>query len=113
MDQVIDDVDVVESRDQRIDVTKVAAGDLRLLPPGHVGQLVRVACQRANAPAVVQQSRHQAATDVAGRSRHQAANLFGHRCSVPHSLFKNLKEGLPNRFGLKRQRGLRARFSGR
>jgi len=82
--QVVDDVNAVERRDQRIDITQVTARHLGPLSPRHVRQLLRVAGQCANVVTPVQQLRHQPGTDVAGRPGYQAVDLSSrHRISVP------------------------------
>ena len=79
MHQVVDDVDAVERRDQRLGVAQVSARHLDPVPPCDVGEFVRVARQRPHVVAVVQQNGRQPATDVAGRASHQAADLIsGH-----------------------------------
>jgi hypothetical protein len=73
--EVVDDVDTVECRGQRVGVAEVAPNHLGTLAPWRVGEFVRVARQRPHLAAPVEQFRRQATADVAGRARDQAANF--------------------------------------
>ena len=73
--EVVDDVDAVECRGQRVGVAEVSANDLGPLAPRHVGEFVRVARQRAYVIAAVKEFGYQPAADVAGRARDQTADF--------------------------------------
>ena len=77
MHQVVADVDPVERRAQRLGVAEVASHDLDVIAPRRVGEFVRVSGQRTHGVPAFQQLGYQPAADVAGGSRHQAADLIG------------------------------------
>src|SRR3954469_11519562 len=76
MNQIVDNVDTVESLDQRVDIAEITLRHLGGRTPGNVVQLLWGAGQSANPMPLVQQSRHQARTDIAGGTGYQAMNLF-------------------------------------
>ena len=73
--QVVDDVDAVERIGQRVGFVRSPRTTSTSSRHGTSASLSGLRAMPARA-AVVQQSRHQPATDVAGRARHQAANLL-------------------------------------
>ncbi len=77
--EVIHDVDAVECRLKRDRIVEVAAGDLNALTPRDARQLVWGSGQRPHREPAFEQARHQAPTDVAGGTGHQAPQLLrGH-----------------------------------